>query len=115
MKKFRILVSVAVVACVVGGALPSFAADDATLKLGKEVFKRKDDKKSSCNTCHPKGETNDAIVEGKKVPNLKKTVAKMSSEKVAEHVKDQVKKRMVYKLTDDEMAALSKFVEALGK
>lgn len=113
-KSLKILVSAAIASFLIGGILPVFADSDAQLKLGKEVFTKKDSKNNACSTCHPKGGTNDSIVDGKKVPNLKKTVGKMSTEKIDEDVRKQAKLRSDLKFTEEELAALVKFVEKLG-
>ena len=88
--------------------------EDPIMKEGLKIFLKKDAKKNSCNTCHPKGGSDGSIIDGKKVPDLKKVIANKDMKEIENLVKKQIKKRTTLTLTNEEVAILIKFVARLG-
>ena len=111
----KIIMALAISTLVVTLVSPSWAELEGDYTAGKVVFMKEDAKKNSCNTCHPKGTTNNKVLKGKKVPNLSEAVPKLGDAKLIDEIEKHLKKEMAYKLTDKEKKDLIFFVKNMPK
>lgn len=88
-------------------------AFDGNRDSGKLIFLKMGKNKKACMTCHPKGLTTGDVIRGKDVPDLTKSVSRLSEKKLKSKALKHLLQEEDLDVTDEELNDLVTFVGLL--